>query len=195
MPCRGRTAGRGRRHGIVTHIIPREWSRSLTSGKEPSVGEDGIIALPGGGAVQAGGGNTLVVTWPCGSFVARVPYWEGSHITVGFAPDPDMTYAASCASPNVTWCSAGVALPRSGLPEGLRGGRAEPVHFGGRITRRKPDEQVVPGGCQQAVNRERAPGLLHSERTAVRFGLKWSPYSVRAREAEAQPASSPLALT
>uniref|UniRef100_UPI003B51A637 hypothetical protein n=1 Tax=Roseovarius indicus TaxID=540747 RepID=UPI003B51A637 len=55
------------------------------------MGEDGIIALPGGGAIQAGGGNTLVVTWPCGSFVDRVAYWEGSHITVGFVPDTDMT--------------------------------------------------------------------------------------------------------
>ena len=64
----------------------------MTSGKEPSVVEDGIIALPGGGAIQVGGGNTLVVTWPCGSFVARIAYWEGLHITVGFVPDPDMTY-------------------------------------------------------------------------------------------------------
>ena len=64
----------------------------MTSGEEPSLGEDGIIALPGGGAIQAGGGNTLVVTWPCGSFVARVAYWEGSHITVGFVPDTDMAY-------------------------------------------------------------------------------------------------------
>lgn len=64
----------------------------MTSGKEPSVDEDGIIALPGGGAIQAGGGNTLVVTWPFGSFAARGACWEGSHVTVGFAPDPFMTY-------------------------------------------------------------------------------------------------------
>ena len=195
MPCRGRTAGRGRRHGIVTHIIPREWNRSLTSGKEPSVGEDGIIAFPGGDAIQAGGGNTLVVTWPCGSFVARVAYWEGSHITVGFAPDPDMTYDG------LVRFTERYMVPRRSRRSTILSPRRSAKRtsrtrsFRRKMNRRKPDEQVVPGSCQQAVNREHAEGLLHSARTAVRFGLKWSPYAVRAREAEAQPASSPLALT